>query len=596
MTLWLKFIPTGSFHIPLVIDADKSPCPAVMAGGMNTLSPDQHYLEDDGRMDLFTIDPSKPPYRVPSMDEVRAVPWNGLTVASTFSGCGGSSTGYRMAGYRVLWANEFVPAAQDSYAANMAPYTVLDRRDIRQVLAVEILDAIKMKPGELDLFDGSPPCQAFSTAGQRERGWGKDRDYGHGAEPQKNEDMFYEFVRLLEGLKPKAFIAENVSGLVKGTAKGYFIEILRRLKACGYRVEARLLDAQWLGVPQSRQRIIFVGVREDVGLAPAFPAPLPYRYSVREACPWLGGARMTTEGHGKLLPGAKSMEEPARAVRNGHGGGARDMMVEGEGKLVMRRGYGEGAASESARSFDDPSFTIPADNNASGMRVVHDTGRPGQSAKDVTDRPSPAITAGPNDPAEGGGQRNHFKVERVLHRKEFTHEMLDVTDQPAPTVTVGGKVTNAGHFQVVCNSSNPSNSRGKSRDGDKVSPGVLAHRPNLETQPESMPAERRKFTIAELRRIGAFPDDFVLTGSYAQQWERIGNSVPPLMMRAIAAAVRDGVLLPARAAAAPARSSTATPRASGRARAASPPASAATGASRAPRSRRRQPAEPTGAT
>jgi DNA (cytosine-5)-methyltransferase 1 len=82
-------------------------------------------------------------------------------------------------------------------------------------------------------------------------------------------------------------VAENVSGLVKGVAKGYFLEILAKLKACGYRVGCKVLDAQWLGVPQARQRTIFVGVREDLGKEPVFPKPLAYRYSLREALPWI---------------------------------------------------------------------------------------------------------------------------------------------------------------------------------------------------------------------------------------------------------------------------------------------------------------------
>ena len=83
----------------------------------------------------------------------------------------------------------------------------------------------------------------------------------------------------LDELRPKAFVAENVAGLVRGVARGYFKRILAALKEPGYRVEARLLDAQWLGVPQTRQRLIFVGVRDDLGArrrpSPAARPPLP---------------------------------------------------------------------------------------------------------------------------------------------------------------------------------------------------------------------------------------------------------------------------------------------------------------------------------
>ena len=106
------------------------------------------------------------------MAQIREIPWNGLTVASTFSGAGGSSLGYRMAGYRVLYANEFVKLARDTYRANAADYTVIDESDIRELAPDDILSAIDFAPRELDLLDGSPPCASFSTAGKRHKHWG----------------------------------------------------------------------------------------------------------------------------------------------------------------------------------------------------------------------------------------------------------------------------------------------------------------------------------------------------------------------------------------------------------------------------------------
>lgn len=223
---------------------------------------------------------SKPTYCVPTMREITALPWNGYRVASTFSGCGGSCLGYRMAGYRVVYANEFIEEAQRTYKANH-PNSFLDTRDIRQVKPEDVLEQAGVDRGKLDLFDGSPPCSAFSTAGKREAGWGKVKTYSDKA--QRVDDLFFEYVRLLDGIRPKVFVAENVSGLVKGTAKGYFKRILAALREPGYRVSCRILDAQWLGVPQMRQRTIFIGVREDLGLDPIHPTPLPYRYTVGEA-------------------------------------------------------------------------------------------------------------------------------------------------------------------------------------------------------------------------------------------------------------------------------------------------------------------------
>jgi DNA (cytosine-5)-methyltransferase 1 len=180
------------------------------------------------------------------------------TVISTFAGCGGSSLGYSMAGFRELLAVEWEQNAADTFRLNF-PHVPLYHGDIAKLSVEECLRLTGVAPGELDVFDGSPPCQGFSTAGKREIG------------DQRNQ-LFREFVRLLSGLRPRAFVMENVSGMVKGDFKVVFAEILRTLKACGYRVSARLLNAMWFGVPQSRERMIFAGVRDDLGVEPSHPS------------------------------------------------------------------------------------------------------------------------------------------------------------------------------------------------------------------------------------------------------------------------------------------------------------------------------------
>ena len=364
---------------------------------------------------------NKPPYKVPSMQEIADLPWNGYNVVSTFSGCGGSCLGFKMAGFKVLWANEFIPAAQDTYRANHKG-TILDTRDIRKVQASEILDAIGLSKGQLDVFEGSPPCASFSTAGKREAGWGKVKKYSDSC--QRTDDLFFEYARLLNDLQPKVFIAENVSGLVKGTAKGYFLLILKALKECGYDVSAKVLDAQWLGVPQARQRLIFIGVREDLGIEPKHPMPLSYRYMVKDALPHiqfidLGG------GFG-IVKKVKSESSPYQTIG-------------------VSPSSGNGLATE-----------------IYSCKAIHDT-RGQYSVGDITNRPSPTVDTNP----------------RLFINTEMNKDN-----------------------QVI----------------------------------------KRKFSISELKKICAFPDDFILTGSYSQQWERLGRAVPPVMMSHIATTIRDDIL------------------------------------------------------
>jgi DNA (cytosine-5)-methyltransferase 1 len=225
----------------------------------------------------------KPPYRVPSMAEIREIPWNGLRVVSTFSGCGGSCLGWRMAGYKVVWASEFIPKAQETYRANHDSH--LDTRDIRDVTPEEILASVGVGVGDIDVFDGSPPCSSFSPAGNGASGWGSVKKYSDSK--QRTDDLFDEYVRLVDGLRPRVFVAENVPRLSEGKAVGYFQEVAGKLSGLGYTVRSSVLDAQWLGVPQARRRLFIIGVRDDLGVPPVFPAPLPYRYTVADVLPWV---------------------------------------------------------------------------------------------------------------------------------------------------------------------------------------------------------------------------------------------------------------------------------------------------------------------
>ena len=182
---------------------------------------------------------------------------NAPTVISTFAGCGGSSLGYSMAGFKELLAIEWDDNAVETFRMNF-PDVPVYHGDIAKISTEQVLEMTGLQAGQLDVFDGSPPCQGFSTAGKRIM------------EDSRNQ-LFREYIRLLRGLRPKVLVMENVSGMVKGKMKLIFAEILRELKASGYKVSARLLNAMYFNVPQSRQRMIFIGVREDLGIEPSHP-------------------------------------------------------------------------------------------------------------------------------------------------------------------------------------------------------------------------------------------------------------------------------------------------------------------------------------
>lgn len=202
-------------------------------------------------------------------EHLQPKPENAPTVISTFAGCGGSSLGYSMAGFKELLANEWDDNAVETFKLNFPDVPVI-QGDIAKLSVDEILNITGLRPGQLDIFDGSPPCQGFSTAGKRQ------------IDDPRNS-LFKEYVRLLRGLEPKVFVMENVSGMVKGIMKLVFVEILKELRASGYKVSARLLNAMYFNVPQSRQRMIFIGVRENLGIEPSHPDPESYPVLVRDA-------------------------------------------------------------------------------------------------------------------------------------------------------------------------------------------------------------------------------------------------------------------------------------------------------------------------
>ena len=191
------------------------------------------------------------------------------TVISTFAGCGGSSLGYSMAGFRELLAVEWDDNAVKTFKLNF-PDVPVYHGDIARLSVAQCLEMTNLLPGQLDVLDGSPPCQGFSITGKRE------------FDDERNQ-LFREYVRLLRGLHPKVFVMENVSGMVKGKMKLIFAEILRELKASGYQVSARLLDAVYFGVPQFRERLIFIGVRDDLKIMPSHPAAQTIPITVGEA-------------------------------------------------------------------------------------------------------------------------------------------------------------------------------------------------------------------------------------------------------------------------------------------------------------------------
>ena len=316
------------------------------------------------------------------------------TVISLFAGCGGSSLGYHMAGYKELLAIDFDDNAIETFKLNFKDVPIW-KADISQLSGTKIMDFCGLRVGELDLLDGSPPCQGFSTAGKRQV-------------CDTRNDLVNHYIRLVKKIQPKVFVMENVSGMVKGKMKGLFIEYVRAMKEAGYQLSCRLLNAKWFSVPQSRQRMICIGVRNDLKIQPVFPKAHERIITVKEAF--------------------------------------KDCKVDDEIKYLT------------------------------GDKAIH----------------LKKVKMGEN-------------MSAYVKNKYFGTQRLH-PNKPCPTIT---KTFGTGQY------------------GD-----FLAH---FESD--------RAITISELKRIASFPDDFKFVGKFEQQWARIGNSVPPLMTKAIAETIRDEILM-----------------------------------------------------
>lgn len=184
------------------------------------------------------------------------------TVFSCFSCGGGSSMGYKLAGYYMVGCCEIDPRMMEIYKKNLHPEHAYCM-DVRDFLKV---DDLPEELYHLDILDGSPPCSVFSMAGKREEGWNKEKVFREGQAEQKLDDLFFHFIAIAKRLQPKVVIAENVSGLIKGNAKGYVNEIFKAFQEAGYVPQLFLLNSAFMGVPQRRERTVFVARRKDLNL------------------------------------------------------------------------------------------------------------------------------------------------------------------------------------------------------------------------------------------------------------------------------------------------------------------------------------------
>ena len=180
-----------------------------------------------------------------------------------FAGGGGSSCGYKLAGGDVRFVNEFQQVAMNDYLANFpkTPHHICG--DIKDVTGKQIMEMTGLKVGELDLLDGSPPCPPFSMSGTKQKGWGKEKT-AYGMKQKNIEDLTWEQIRITGEMKPKVVVCENVKGLTMDYASEHLARMVNDFESHGYTTVYKVLKGHQHGVPQKRERVFIVSVRNDV--------------------------------------------------------------------------------------------------------------------------------------------------------------------------------------------------------------------------------------------------------------------------------------------------------------------------------------------
>ena len=243
-----------------------------------------------------------------------------MNIVSFFAGAGGLDLGFQNAGFKVIWANEYDKEIWETYQKNH-PHTILDKRSIVNVPSDEV--------PECDGIIGGPPCQSWSEAGAMK------------GIADKRGQLFFDFIRILEAKQPKFFLAENVSGMLLGRHSEALenIKELFRNAGIGYELSFEMVNACDYNVPQDRKRVIFVGIRKDLGFKYQFQKPNFPKLTLKNAI-W----------------DLKDNVMPAKANNKTNGDECiipnHEYMTGGFSTIYMSRNR--------VRSWDEPSFTIQA--------------------------------------------------------------------------------------------------------------------------------------------------------------------------------------------------------------------------------------------
>lgn len=303
---------------------------------------------------MYNVTPQQPP--------------NGLTVAEVFAGGGLMAVGLKTAGFQLVWANDFEKSAVTAYKHNLGDHITLG--DITQIDPADIPDT--------DIIAGGPPCQDFSVAGA---GAGEDGERGK---------LVWTYLSIIEAKQPKAFVFENVKGLIQKKHRHTFDALLVEFEKIGYTISWQLINSWDYGVAQKRERVFIVGIRKDLGFAYEFPQPEPGDVRTQVLRDVIGDLPEPFSNHnpeGKLPKGYQNVIDGV--TRSNYGNGIPINDGSKPAATLLARYWDKGPPSEvyqpqnhtdksfwtppseytygqanRVQSMDGPSNTIPAHHNS----------------------------------------------------------------------------------------------------------------------------------------------------------------------------------------------------------------------------------------
>ncbi len=318
----------------------------------------------------------------PPVPQVHGLRANGLKVVSLFTGAMGLDLGFAAAGFDIVFATDIDTLSMETLHRNMpsVPF-VLD--DIRNVPSRLILDQCGVERGSVDVLTGGPPCQPFSTAGRR-----------RGLEDPRATPL-HEFVRVIEDIQPRAFVMEEVTGLLSARLRhvpireragrelspeeekgSLFEHVMGLLRSTGYNIVYGVLNAADYGAPQVRHRVIIIGARDGT---PHLPVPthasrLEARHDSGVPKPWTTFWECTADLHGcqhEVVPMSPARGEYMRAVPpGGHWRHLPEGMV-GEAMGGALHAGGGKMGFYRRLSWDEPSPTVVTSPLQKGSMMVH---------------------------------------------------------------------------------------------------------------------------------------------------------------------------------------------------------------------------------